>query len=183
MKLLFKACMISFILLSVFLSAGCATTAAQYSFTSAGQPSSAIGFLTSKKSGSPGVSFVSFDGRGLPRAEKKTYWDPIIFPAGRELRIVVRAVYEEKNKVKASGLGTVGKVIDAAQSISAITRNVDADVMLICPPLAPGKRYQLSFSKGSGLPGSNTLILTDISTGNIVHRQEFEVSFGGYSSR
>jgi len=174
---------IGFVLFAAFLSVGCATSPVEYSLTPAGQPSATIGFLTTDKSGRPSVSFASFDGRGLPRPERKTHWDPIVFPAGRELRITVRAVYEENDPVYVGDLGIIGNVLSAAQGVSALSRNVNADVEFICPPLAPDRRYQLSFRKGPGMPGTNTLYLTDIGSGRIVFHHDFEVSFGGFSTK
>jgi hypothetical protein len=175
--------LIGCIFLVAFLSVGCATTPVEYSFIQAGQRGATIGFLTSTNLASPSASFVSFDGRGIPRAERKTHWDPLVFPSGRELRIIVHAKYDENTKVGVGGLGVVGDVIIAAQSVSALSRNVDADVEFICPPLVDGGRYQISFSKGTGLPGSNTLILTDIATGSVIQSKEFEVALGGYYTR
>jgi len=170
------------ILLTFFLLIGCITYPVEYSFIFDDQNYATIGFQTRHRMNSPSVSFVSLDGRSLPRAEFRTHWDPITFPAGRELRMVVRARYQEE-RVRVEGFGLLGAMINTASDISQLTRNVDAEVSFTCPPLEPNGRYQLSFRKGSGIPGSNTLMLIDLTTGRVVYEREFELIFGGYRTR
>ena len=187
MKLIHVKFLTVFIFLAALLSIGCATNPVEFSLLLDGQNPSTIGFLTSARTGSPGVSFVSFDGRGLPRAERGTHWDPIVFPSGRELRITVHALYEEdRARVRVGGFGVLSAISDAvniAQDISAVTRNVDTNVLFISPPLPPGGRFQLAFIKEPGIPGRNRLVLTDITTGRVFHEQEFEVTLGGFTAR
>ena len=170
------------ILFVVFLFIGCITTPVEYSYISTGQSASTIGFQTKTSTGSPSVKFISLDGRALPRAERNTHWDPIVFPSGRELRLIVHAVYEEKER-NVEGLGLLSTAINTVQSVSAATRNVDINIEIIIPPLEEGKRYQLYFSKGAGIPGRNVLLLIDIATGNTVHEHEFIAIFSGLSPR
>jgi len=181
MKKLTKIYLTGFISLVFFLFIGCITTPVEYSFASAEQGSSAIGFLGTRSEGTPGVAFVSFDGRRLPRAEKKTHWEPLLFPSDRELNMVVHVKYEERERTKTENLGLLGTIIDTAQSVRAVTRNVDTNIDFNCPPLESGKRYQLTYSKGAGIPGRNALVLIDTTTGQIVHQQEFVVILGGLS--
>jgi hypothetical protein len=125
------------------------------------------------------VSFVSFNGQSLPKPEKGTHWDPINFPSDTELRIIIHANYNTSSKTTLSGFGLLGTVVNTVQDVRAISRNVDADVVFICPPLGAGKNYLLSFVKEPGMPGRNILTLTDVDTGAIVEQQEFETVFGG----
>jgi len=159
-------------LVSIFYI-GCSTSPVAYSFIE-GQNSS-IAF----KDGNPGVSFVSYSGLTLPKPEKKTHWDPVGFPSGKELRIIVHAKYETKTKTSLGGFGLLGAVVNTAQDIRAVSRNVDADLEFKCPPLESGKSYQLSFTKEPGMPGKNILTLTEIGTAKAFYQQEFEVKFGG----
>ena len=170
MKLQFGAGRILFGLFVVLTFISCASKPATYLFVPEESSSASISF----KTGNPNVRFVSFDGRVLPTAEKGTRWEPIVFPAGRPLQVTVHAYYEHQQKVAASG-GLLGLVSDVAGIVSTLTRGVDMQVVLTCPALMPGTKYQLSFKKESGIPGKNFLVLTDLSTKKVIYQQEFEV--------
>ena len=181
MKSLKIALSISFFLFIGLFFTGCASFRAypvEYSFALDGQKPCTIGFQRTNRPNSPSVSFISIDGRRLPRPEPQTYWDPLIFPSERELRIHVRATYEEEN-IRLSGTGLVSKVVNTVAEINEMGRSVDMQVIFICPPLAPDGAYQLSFIKGTGVPGKNTLVLIDLFTGKPVVEQEFELTFRG----
>ena len=158
--------MIVLVFLGFFAFSGCLSKPQSYEFAE-GSPNASITF----KTGNPSVRFVSFNGRPLPDAEKNTYWDPIVFPAGTAIQMTVRANYEQQTR--ASGSGILGTVASAATAVSAITRAVDTNVNFTCPALTAGAKYQLSFDKGAGIPGKNTLILTDLGTRKVVFEQEF----------
>jgi len=158
-----------------FLFSGCATKPVTYSFTGNDPAFSSVSF----KTGNPGVSFVSFNGQSLPKPESGTHWDPIELPSGIELRIIVHADFYTDSKTTLGGFGLLGAVVNVAQDIAAVSRNVDTDMEFICPPLAAGKSYLLTFTKEPGLPGKNILTLVDVETARVVIQQEFEVVFGG----
>jgi hypothetical protein len=166
-----------------FLFVGCTTKPAVYSLSPNEQNSSSIAFRNAFKAGKPNISFVSFNGQPLPKPEKGTHWDPINFPSGRALRIIVHADYNPNSKTTLSGFGLLGTVVNTAQDIRAVSRNVDADVVFNCPPLKAGKNYLLSFVKEPGMPGKNILTLTDVDTGEVVAQQEFETVFGGDATK
>jgi hypothetical protein len=138
-----------------------------------------IAFKNSFKPGNTNLTFVSFDGQSLPKPEKGTHWDPINFPSGRELRIIVHADYQTNSKTTLKGFGLLGAIVNTAQDIRAVSRNVDADLVFICPPLDAGRNYLLTFTKEPGMPGKNFLTLTDTQTARVISQQEFEVVFGG----
>jgi hypothetical protein len=165
--------------LASFLFVGCATNPVTYSLSANKQDFSSIAFHDTFQAGKPNVSFVSFNGQSLPKPEKGTHWDPIDFPSDSELRIVVHADYNPNSKTTLSGFGLLGAVVNTVQDVRAISRNVDADVVFICPPLQAGRKYLLSFVKEPGMPGKNILTLTDTDAGEIVEQQEFETVFGG----
>jgi hypothetical protein len=167
------------VVLASFLFVGCATKPAAYSLSPNEQNSSTIAFQNTFKPGKANVSFVSFNGQTLPNPEKGQHWDPITFPSRRQLRIIVHADYSTNTKTTLGGFGLLGAVVNTAQDVRAVSRNVDADVIFICPPLESGKNYVLSFVKEPGMPGKNILTLTDVATGKVVKQQEFEVVFGG----
>jgi hypothetical protein len=163
----------------LFLFVGCATKPAHYSLSANNQDFSTISFLNSFKTDKPNVYFVSYSGQTLPKPEKGTHWNPIDFPSNTELRIIVHADYRTNSKTTLSGFGLLGAIVNTAQDIRAISRNVDADVVFICPPIRSGGNYLLSFVKEPGMPGKNILTLTDIDTGMVIKQQEFETVFGG----
>jgi hypothetical protein len=171
------------VFLASFLFVGCTTKPAVYSLSPNEQNSSSIAFSNTFKAGKPNISFVSFNGQPLPEPERGTHWDPITFPSGRALRIVVHADYSTNTKTTLSGFGLLGDAVNIAQDVRAVSRNVDADVVFSCPPLKAGKKYLLSFVKEPGMPGKNILTLTDIETGEVVIQQEFETVFGGDAAK
>ena len=167
----------------LFFLIGCASTNPEpYSFVP-GEPSASIEFLSETKRGQASVSFISFEGRGLPRAERKTRWDPISFPSDENLRIIVRVKFDGNARVRVGGFGLIGAVANAAADISAMSRNVDLEMVFECPPLRNGRRYQLSFTKEPGIPGRNILTLTDLESNRVMHQVEFETVPGGYNLR
>jgi len=101
MKSRMIVCFSAFVLLVSFLSVGCATKPVEYSFSPTEDYTSTLTF----KSGNPGVSFVSFNGQPLPKPDKKTHWEPITFPSGIELRIIVHASYRTNSKTTHRGSG------------------------------------------------------------------------------
>ncbi|MDR1507102.1 MAG: hypothetical protein LBI67_08375 [Treponema sp.] len=174
-----RTAMYFLVFLASFLFVGCATKPATYSLSANEQNFSSVAFHNTFQTGKPNVSFVSFDGQSLPKPEKGTHWDPINFPSNSQLRIIVHADYNPNSKTSLSGFGLLGAVVNTAQDVRAVSRNVDTDIIFICPPLRAGKNYLLSFVKEPGMPGRNILTLTDIESGNIVEQQEFETVFGG----
>jgi hypothetical protein len=165
----------AFVFLILFLFVGCSTNPVAYSFIPADDYSSSLAF----KTGNPSVSFVSYNGRTLPKAANNTHWDPISFPSGTELRLIVHADYRTNTKTTLRGFGLLGAVVNIAQDINAISRNVDADLEIICPPLDANKKYQLYFTKEPGIPGRNILTVIEIDTNKVVYQYEFKVGVGG----
>lgn len=123
--------------------------------------------------GNPRVSFVFYNDISLPEAEKGTQWDPILFPGNEPLNITVHAYYYESGGQGYAGGLLMGLITDAATARIRNARSVDDNILFSCPPLEAGKKYRLSLKKGSGVPGRNTLVLTDTATKNIVYQQEF----------
>ena len=146
----------------VLFIAGCSTiTPAPYSFAEEELETVTINVI----GGNPGLRLVDFEGKELPSPEKKTRWEPIMFPAGRPLTITVYAYYQPQNT--SQGLIT-GLIVHAATSHLAVNRNVVFET----PVLDPGKDYVLRFSREFG---GNQLIMTDTSTNQIIYQQFFSV--------
>ena len=153
------------VLFVAFLALGCASQKpVPYSFVEKGGKTASILFAH----GNPGAYLVFFEDRALPPAEKNTQWNPVKVPANTALNIVVHVSYEQLGTSNQSLLGAL-----AASAISS-NRSVKKDVAFSCPPLEDNKEYKLEFRKGAGFTGKNLLVLTDIGTSKIVHRQEFD---------
>jgi len=167
------------VLLVSFLFAGCTTNPVAYNYADSELNSATILF----QSGNPGVRFISLNGVSLPKPASGTRWEPIKFPSGTALTIIVHANYEVQTRTRVSGLGLVGDIVNIAGAVNEIGRGVDAQVAFNCPGLEAGKLYSLAFVKESGIPGKNRLILTDLETSRIVYEQEFGLILGGSSAR
>ena len=169
MKLAKNAAALVFVLTFVFM--GCSTKPSIYTYPLDHTGGASVSF--GKPGGNPGIVFVALDSDPPQAVEKGKHWDPIVIPAGRALSITVHARYAQKGGVKFGGFGVIGGIANAAQAVAAVTRDVDTDVIFECPPLQAGGNYELAFTKESGMPGINVLILTDTDTKEIIYQQEF----------
>lgn len=170
---------IAIFVLVLFVFAGCTTNPVLFSSFADEYNFSSIAFKNTFNAEDPNLTFVSYNGQSLPKPEKETYWDPINFPSDTKLRIVVHANYYTSSQFILSGFGLLGVVVNTVQEVRAVSRNVNADVIFICPPLEAGRNYMLSFTKEPGIPGKNILTLIDTDTLKVIEQQEFEVVFGG----
>jgi hypothetical protein len=157
----------------LFSFIGCSSTPVSYSFAKDEANSASINFIRRK----PDVTFLYYNNEILPEPESKTYWDPILFPSGVPLEIMVHAYYgQDAFAITDAGL-LVAIISSAITSAIAASRFVDIDVLFTCPPLEAGKKYSLAFRKEAGTPGRNRLILTDIAARRIIYQQEFPALF------
>jgi len=165
-----------FLLIVSFCITGCVTTSPQltrvpYSFANHGSETASITFI----SGNPGISLVYFEGSELPRASGNTHWDPILFPADRALKITVHAFYQLSNSSSNRAgvtLSNQGISVGVSMNLNPNSQAVNHDVVFECPPLEANASYRLTFRRST--PGRNILVLTNASTGRIIHEQEFE---------
>jgi len=164
-----------FVISNLFILLGCSSMK-PISFALVEDKSNSVSISFAQ--GNPGVKFLSYNNINLPESDGKTYWDPIFFPSGIPLEITVHAYYSHgAGGSVAAGVvigGLVGGII--APSITSRTRNarsVDDEIIFSCPPLEAGKEYKLSLVKGEGVPGKNTLVLTNTSTNEVILEQEF----------
>ena len=155
------------VLLGSLFFIGCVSSK-PYAYVPEGSNSASL----SLKRGNPNVNFVALDDRMPSQAGRGTRWEPIIVPSGRNLRITVHAYYEHKSAVSVRG-GFLGFISQTADALGTLSRGINVDVTFICPPLANGGRYQLSFRKERGIPGQNFLVLTDMDTRKVIVEQEF----------
>jgi hypothetical protein len=146
---------------------GCSTTPVPYSFVEDENETASVDFIN----GNPGVVFIGYDTRRLPEPAKKTYWRPVLFPAGQALNIEVHVYFEQ---VDNSPINLAGLVASSITASLRDRRKVDRDLSFECPALDSGNSYQLYFTKGYGVPGDNTLILKNKETDVIIYEQRFE---------
>ncbi|MCL2722646.1 MAG: hypothetical protein FWD47_15060 [Treponema sp.] len=161
---------IIFVLITSFFIIGCSSTPVQYSFANNENEAASIIFT----GGNPGLRLVYFDGMEFPQPRSNTYWDPILFPSGRPLRMTVHASFNAQNAPANRGgimLSNRGIAMGLSMNLSADTNSVSCDVVFECPPLDAGGSYRLTFRRGS--QGKDLLVLTNDNTGRIVHEQEF----------
>lgn len=160
------------ILSCLFLAAGCySLEPVSYALTEEDSDSASISF----KDGNPGISFIYYNDYWLPEPEMGTFWDPILFPAGIPLEIMVHAYYYHRPVIINRAGFLVAFFTSLVSANVAASRSVDIDILFTCPPLESGKNYSLSFRKEAGTPGNNRLILTDIESNKIIYRQTFEM--------
>lgn len=153
-----------FLSLLVLGLTGCSTIKPMpYSFEESSDETATIYF----SSGNPGVRLVYLDDEALPEAGEGLYWDPIIVRAGTEFTMCVHAYYSQQSNT------TNGLLVSLATAAIASSRSVDTDIEFVCPVLEKGKEYVMEFRKGSGLKGSNAILLLDKQTMDIVFQVEF----------
>jgi len=165
------------LIIALVCAVSCVTvpTSAPYSFADSGNETASMSFAQ----GSPGVHLVFFEDRVLPQYSGYTRWDPIIFPAGRELKLTVHASYNHPNSSPSRAgllLSNQGIAFGMSVNLGPDSQNVNYDVVFECPPLEPGGSYRLSYRRT--VPGGrNMLVLTNTNTGRVVHEQEFVVRY------
>jgi hypothetical protein len=153
---------------------GCISySVAQYSFAKNENEAASITFLQnhnkSLRSNREDVYFIDLEGVNLPDPERNTIWgDTIIFPAGVPLKIRVDVSWESKRIKGKKDLG-------------------HKKIIFECPPLEAGKEYQLRYIHETiGDFGffdkmidviifGDRLILTNISTGEIIHEKSSKI--------
>jgi uncharacterized protein YceK len=148
-----RSSFLSVLVFTLIIISGCAT-AVPYSFAEndSGNGTATITFVsTSEKAG---VDLHYFEGIELPIPENKTYWAPVIFPAGRPFTLTVN-VYENKT--------------DAGK-----------ERIFNCPALTAGNDYRLEVEikaekKFLGITTrerEEMLILRDAKTKKIIYEQQ-----------
>jgi len=130
-----------------------------YSFAPEGSPTSAITFVGG------GISLVKYENAKPPAPQKKTYWSPFLFPAGKKLYLRLHVKNGDGPVFLSGPLGLILLPI-------SIMVSVNSRVSFYCPPLEADKEYQLSFRSGFSTLGRK-LVLQDAQTGQIVYEQKF----------
>ena len=126
-----------------------------------------------KKSEISGATFITYDNKNTPKPEKFSYYSPVELPAGVPLKLYLHIYYREPrsdfgdDSMCAACCTTVVNSFEAA-------RDVDKDIVFnITTPLEAGKEYTISYRKGSGIPGSSFVTLTENETKKVIREIEF----------
>ena len=144
---------------------GCKTTEpVPYDFTIEEDKTAAVYF----KTGNPGVELISYSGEYLPDAAKNTCWNPINFPAGEKLGMILHVYYSQ------SGNSSGGLLVALATAAIASSRTINQDVNFTCPSLDPGSTYEMEFRKGAGVKGKNSIIIKNLAANRIDYQYDFE---------
>ncbi|MDR0300710.1 MAG: hypothetical protein LBI04_00155 [Treponema sp.] len=117
-----------------------------------------------------GVYLIGFEDVDLPKPEEKTYWDPIMFPAERPLKLTVHVHYD-------SNYSSSGSIVDIIilpiTLIDGVAKSANRDIIFECPALEAGKEYILTFK--SKAFAKDYLLLRDKKTKKQVYKIKFRV--------
>ena len=125
-----------------------------------------------KKSEISGATFITYDNKNTPKAEKFTYYSPVELPAGVPIKLYLHIYYKEQrsdfgdDNMCAACCTTTINAFEAA-------RDVNKDIVFNVPPLEPFAEYTISYRKGSGIPGSSFVTLTRNDTKEVIKEFEF----------
>ena len=125
-----------------------------------------------KKSEISGATFITYDEKNTPKAEKFTYYSPVELPANVPVKMYLHVYYKEPrsdfgdDNMCAACCTTTVNAFEAA-------RDVNQDIVFNIPPLEPFVDYQISYRKGSGIPGSSFVTLIRLDTKEVIREIEF----------
>ena len=125
-----------------------------------------------KKSEISGATFITYDNKNTPKAEKFTYYSPVELPAGVPVKLQLHVYYKEPrsdfgdDSMCAACLTTTFNAFEAS-------RDVKEDIVFNLPPLEPFVEYTISYRKGPGFPGSSFVTLTRNDTKEVIRELEF----------
>lgn len=126
-----------------------------------------------KKSEISGATFVTYDEKNTPQPEKLTYYSPVVLPAGVPIKMTLHLYYKEPrsdfgdDSMCAACCTTVVNSFEAA-------RDVNTDIVFNIPALEPYVDYQISYRKGSGIPGSSFVTLIRMDTKEVIVEREYK---------
>ena len=131
-----------------------------------------IYFELYKKNSISGATFITYDGKDTPKAEKMTYWSPVEVPAGEPLKLSLKVLYKEDR----SDFGDDNCIAVCCTSVFnafEAARDVNEEIIFNVPPLEPYVDYVISYRKGPGIPGSSYVTLTRKDTKEVIREIEF----------
>ena len=171
---LFKTFFIVLVLAALVLFTGCNTVKAVPLSYSVNEDVDVayIYFQLYKQNTISGATFITYDGKETPKAEKFTYWSPVEVPAGQALKLSLKLLYKEPrsdfgdDSCMASCCTSVFNAFEAA-------RDVNEEVIFNVPPLEPYVDYVISYRKGPGIPGSSYVTLIRKDTKEVIREKEY----------
>ncbi|MBO4641198.1 MAG: hypothetical protein J5710_15745 [Treponema sp.] len=125
-----------------------------------------------RKSEISGATFITYDNKNTPKAEKFTYYSPVELPAGVPIKMYLHVQYKEPR----SNFGDKDCVLACCTTIvnsMEAQRDVDKDIVFNIPKLEPFVEYTISYRKGAGIPGSSFVTLTRTDTKEVIREIEF----------
>ncbi len=131
-----------------------------------------IYFELYKKGEISGATYITYDGKDTPKAEKFTYWSPVEVPANTQLKLTLKILYKEQrsdfgdDNCFASCCTTIFNAVEAS-------RDVNKEITFNVPPLEPYVDYVISYRKGPGIPGNSYVTLTRKDTKEVIRELEF----------
>ena len=157
----------------IFLS-GCNTIkAVPLAYTSnEGEPVAYIYFDLYRKSEISGATFITYDNKETPKAERFTYWSPVELPADVPVKAYLHVYYKEPRSDFGDKDCLAACCTSAANAVEA-SRDVNKDIIFNIPPLEPDAEYTISYRKGFGIPGSSYITLTKNDTKEVIREIEF----------
>ena len=131
-----------------------------------------ISFVLNDKYSYDGVTYVTYDDKDTPEPEKNTYWTPVEVPAGKPITLVIHCKYEQE-KTECDDESIAGACLQGFINAFEATRDVDIDVLFDVPPLEPYEDYEITYTKGPGIPGKSYVILRNKKTNEEIREMVF----------
>ena len=125
-----------------------------------------------KKSEISGATFITYDEKNTPKAEKLTYWSPVELPANVPVKAYLHIYYKEPRSDFGDDTCLASCCTTTANAFEA-SRDVNKDIVFNIPPLEPYTDYTISYRKGAGFPGSSFVTLTRTDTKEVIREIEF----------
>ena len=119
-----------------------------------------------------GATFITYDNKETPKAEKFTYWSPVEVPADTPLKLNLKVLYKEPR----SDFGDescLAACCTTTMNVMEASRDVNKEIVFNVPPLEANCEYTISYRKGPGLPGNSYVTLTRNDTKEVIREIEF----------
>ena len=125
-----------------------------------------------KKSEISGATFITYDEKQTPKAEKFTYWSPVELPAEVPVKAYLHVYYKEPRS-DFGDKSCLASCCTVAFNTLEASRDVNTDIVFNIPPLEEFGEYTISYRKGAGIPGSSYVTLTKNDTKEVIREIEF----------
>ena len=125
-----------------------------------------------KKSEISGATFITYDNKNTPKAEKFTYYSPVELPAGVPIKMYLHVYYKEQRSDFGDDNMCLACCTTTVNAFEA-ARDVNQDIVFNIPKLEPFVDYTISYRKGAGIPGSSFVTLTRNDTNEVIREVEF----------